>query len=168
MKARVLVMWGFVVGAGALAAGPRAIAARRATAQAPAQAGAQAPARKDAAADAALVARGAELLASSECARCHAGTGIPELEPMPIGQSCTGCHAWVRDASRAPEESARQRARYPLWDRYESRVKDFVAVPDLAASGARLDPEWVARYVRAPYHVRPGLREAMIRTALTD
>lgn len=124
--------------------------------------------RAAAASPAEAVARGAALLTSHECARCHTGRGIAALAPLPVGQSCRGCHVWIHEASADPVENAAQRARYPLWDRYDSRVKDFVSVPDLAASGARLDPAWVARYVRAPHKVRPGLREEMIRTTLTE
>jgi hypothetical protein len=39
-------------------------------------------------------------------------------------------------------------------------------VPDLLASAARLRPEFVAAYLRAPYKVRPGMPETMIRTRL--
>jgi hypothetical protein len=38
-------------------------------------------------------------------------------------------------------------------------------VPDLAASAARLQPAFVASYLRAPFKVRPGLAESMFRTA---
>src|SRR5690348_1800766 len=97
------------------------------------------PAR-DVAADGEKVARGAELLAKNECSRCHAGTGIAELDPAPVGVSCAGCHAWIRDSAADPVEREIQKKRFPLWDLYEHRVTHFLAVPDLAASGARLDP----------------------------
>jgi len=47
-------------------------------------------------------------------------------------------------------------------------VASFLDVPDLAASGARLDPAFVARYLRAPFKVRPALSEGMIRTGFDD
>jgi mono/diheme cytochrome c family protein len=47
-------------------------------------------------------------------------------------------------------------------------VSSFLAVPDLTASAARLDPAFVARYLRAPLKVRPTLPEGMLRTGFTE
>lgn len=107
------------------------------------------------------VGAGRGLSARAECTRCHAGVG--DVAVAPRETSCASCHAWIAGSRHDAVERERGRAEFPLWDRYVERVDSFLAVPDLASAGARLDPAWVASYLRAPYEVRPGLDEAMIR-----
>ena len=108
------------------------------------------------------------LLASAECGRCHDLTALPELPRPPRERSCAGCHAWIRSSAGDPAALAAGRAEFPQWDRYVHNVRSFLEVPDLGLAAARLDPAWIARYLRAPYDVRPGLPEEMIRTAWTE
>jgi cytochrome c2 len=113
--------------------------------------------------DPVLVARGARLVREAECGRCHAVAAL-DLEAAPRERSCSGCHAWIRGTRDDDEARAREARVYPLWNQYVAHVKSYLAVPDLAAAGARLDPAWVSRFLRAPYKVRPGFDETMIRT----
>jgi mono/diheme cytochrome c family protein len=118
--------------------------------------------------DRARLARGAALVAAGECSRCHGVAGLEEVEPAPRERSCAGCHEWIR-STRDDADARRRLARtYPLWPRYVRNVKSFLDVPDLGAAGRRLDPAWLARYLRAPYDVRPQLPEGMIRTAWSE
>jgi mono/diheme cytochrome c family protein len=110
---------------------------------------------------------GQALVARGQCARCHALTGLPGVAAAPRDRSCAGCHAWIHGTAEDPRARARQQRTFPSWDRYVNNVRSFLAVPDLGTAAARLDPAWMARYLRAPYDVRPGLPETMIRTAFT-
>jgi mono/diheme cytochrome c family protein len=113
-----------------------------------------------------LVERGRQLVERAECGRCHA---LPAtVAATPRQRSCAGCHAWIHGTGADPAAAAQQRRRYPLWDRYVASVASFLDVPDLTASGARLDPAFVARYLRAPFKVRPTLAEGMIRTGFDE
>jgi hypothetical protein len=119
-----------------------------------------------AAGDRELIERGRWLVERAECGRCHA---LPAtVAAVPRQRSCSGCHAWIRATASDPAAAARERRSYPLWDRYLVTVKSFLDVPDLSASGARLDPAFVARYLRAPFKVRPALAEGMIRTGFDE
>jgi mono/diheme cytochrome c family protein len=113
-----------------------------------------------------LVERGRLLVEQSQCGRCHALPATVRATPREL--SCAGCHAWVHATVADPTAAAIERRRYPLWDRYMTRVASFLDVPDLTASGARLDPAFVVRYLRAPFKVRPSLAEGMIRTGFTE
>jgi hypothetical protein len=110
-------------------------------------------------------ATGRALAVAGQCGRCHevAGLGLPATARE---RSCSGCHRWIRAAALDPFESAHARQVYPRWDSYLENVASFLEVPDLLASAARLRPELVATYLRAPYKVRPGMPETMIRTRL--
>ena len=116
--------------------------------------------------DAAAIAAGKALVEKLECTRCHAATGMAAAQPKE--RSCAGCHAWIAATKHDPVERERQRERFPYWDTYIEHVDSFLAVPDLAAAGGRLDPAWVASYVRAPYAVRPGIYERMIRAPIDE
>src|SRR3954470_24673938 len=65
-----------------------------------------------------LVERGRLLVEQSQCGRCHA---LPAtVAATPRERSCAGCHAWVHATVADPAAAARERRRYPLWDRYMS------------------------------------------------
>jgi mono/diheme cytochrome c family protein len=113
-----------------------------------------------------LVARGRELVERAECGRCHQLPVTVAATPRP--RSCAGCHAWIHGSASEPAVAAQERRQYPLWDRYVANVASFLDVPDLRTSGARLDPAFVARYLRAPFKVRPTLSEGMIRTGFDE
>lgn len=118
-------------------------------------------------ADAALIARGKALVEKLQCTRCHAASGM-QVAAATRNTSCSGCHAWISGSKHDSVEYERQRARFPYWDRYVENVGSFLAVPDLAAAGSRLDAKWVAAYVRDPYEVRPGNYERMLRAPVTE
>ena len=112
------------------------------------------------------VERGRQLVEQAQCGRCHVLPGAVAV--VPRQRSCAGCHAWIRATREDPAAAARERRHYPLWDRYMATVTSFLDVPDLGASAARLDPDFVARYLRAPFKVRPTLPEGMIRTGFDE
>jgi len=103
------------------------------------------------------------LVEKGECSRCHGVEGLG-LHPAPRERSCAGCHAWIHGSRGDPAATAAGRARYPRWDRYVANIASFLEVPDLAASAARLRPDFVASFLRTPFQVRPALSESMFRT----
>jgi mono/diheme cytochrome c family protein len=121
-----------------------------------------------AAPDGERIERGRTLAERAECGRCHAMPEAAALPPVARERSCAGCHAWIHATREDPAAAARERKRFPLWDRYMATVASFLEVPDLSASAARLEPAAVARYLRAPFKVRPGLPEGMIRTGFSE
>jgi mono/diheme cytochrome c family protein len=114
------------------------------------------------------LARGARLVQSGECARCHDTTGLPGATVVARERSCSGCHAWIHATAGDAEAIDRQSERFPRWGQYVQNVHSYLAVPSLAAAGARLDPAWISRFLRAPYKIRPGFSEAMIREPLSE
>src|SRR6185369_8042823 len=92
----------------------------------------------------------------------------PGIDAAPRARSCSGCHAWIHGTREDHDERDRQSLIYPRWDQYVENVHSYLAVPSLAAAGARLDPAWVSRFLRAPYKIRPGFTEAMIREPLSE
>ncbi len=121
---------------------------------------------KPAADDDALRARGAALFDAFECGHCH--TAVGRAPHADRGRSCSGCHAWIAASRYDGFERARGRETFRDWDAAVRNVESYLAVPDLAAAGARLDRRWIARYLRDPYQIRPGLKESMIRAPLGD
>lgn len=113
-----------------------------------------------------LVGEGGRLFAGAECTRCHAAVG--GVAAAVKTSNCASCHLWIAESRFDAVERERGREEFPLWDRYVERVDSFLDVPDLESAGARLDPQWVAAYLRAPYEVRPGLDEAMIRAPVSE
>lgn len=106
---------------------------------------------------------GLAVLRGADCAACHA---IPEVEEPPRLANCTTCHAWIKSVAANPVAREKAKALFPLWERYERSVKTYAAVPDLGAAMARLEPEWIARYLRDPHDLRPGMPETMVRVGL--
>jgi mono/diheme cytochrome c family protein len=111
--------------------------------------------------------RGQVVVEEAQCGRCHALPGSGGRAPAPRERSCAGCHAWIHASREDPAAAAQARQRFPRWDRYQENVKSFLAVPDLTASAARLDEAFLARYLRAPFKVRP-YAEGMLRTGLDE
>jgi hypothetical protein len=114
------------------------------------------------------LARGRRVVEQAQCGRCHALPGSGGRPTAPRGQSCAGCHGWIHASREDPDAAAEGRRQFPRWERYQETVRSFLAVPDLATSAARLDEAFTARYLRAPYKVRPALAEGMIRTGLDE
>jgi len=106
---------------------------------------------------------GQVIAASSDCAACHVVPGV--AAPSRAG-SCDGCHRWVRDVSTDPAKRAKAMQVFPRWARYEKNVASYFDVPDLGASFARLDPDWIARYLADPHDLRPSMPETMVRLGL--
>ena len=113
------------------------------------------------------IEEGRKLVEKLQCSRCHSAEALP-VAAAPRATSCAGCHAWIQGTAHDSLEYEKQKKRFPYWDRYVENVGSFLAVPDLATAGARLDEEWIARYVRDPYEVRPGLYERMLRAPVTE
>ncbi len=111
-------------------------------------------------------AAGAALLQRFECGRCHDVAKVG-LEATPKARNCAGCHAWIARSRYDAVELEEGRERYARWDEYVENVESFLSVPDLGAA-ARLDPEWIASYLRAPYKVRPAIGESMPRLPVSE
>ena len=107
----------------------------------------------------------AAALHSGDCARCHQ---VPGTEPLGRIDSCHSCHVWVKDVAGDPVRRDKAKAVFPLWERYEKNVATYLEVPSLEAAMARLDPEWVRKYLKDPHDLRPGLNETMPRFGLSD
>jgi mono/diheme cytochrome c family protein len=103
-------------------------------------------------------------MADGTCTACHV---VPAVQAPPRTESCAGCHAWVKTVSANPAAREKALAYFPKWERYERNVRSYFAVPDLAASAARLDPAWIGRYLQDPYDTRPSMPETMPRFDLS-
>ncbi len=106
---------------------------------------------------------GQVLAEGSDCAACHVVPGV--ATPSRTG-SCDGCHEWVRAVSADPAKRAKAMQVFPRWARYEKNVVSYFDVPDLGASFARLEPDWIARYLADPHDLRPQMPETMVRLGL--
>lgn len=104
---------------------------------------------------------------AGDCARCHDVhvAGVPAASRL---DSCRDCHVWIRDVSADPAKRAKAAAVFPLWPRYEKNIASYLQTPDLDAAMARLEPTWVASYLRDPLDTRPHLAESMPRFSLSD
>jgi hypothetical protein len=102
-------------------------------------------------------------LAAGGCALCHSH---PQLPAAPRTEGCASCHAWVRAVAADPPRRAKAAEVFPLWPRYEASVASYLAVPDLAVAGDRLESAWIANWLADPHDLRPGLPEGMPRVAL--
>jgi mono/diheme cytochrome c family protein len=91
---------------------------------------------------------------------------VPEVADPGRLSSCVGCHAGVKGVSANPSARAKAMQIFPKWERYERNVHSYAAVPDLGAAFARLEPSWIARYLRDPMDLRPRMDETMVRLGL--
>lgn len=101
----------------------------------------------------------------AQCAACHTTPGI--AAPARTA-SCDGCHRWVRTVAANPAQRAKAMQFFPNWARYETSVVSYFAVPDLAASFARLDTSWLRAYLENPHDLRPAMPESMVVLGLDD
>jgi cytochrome c2 len=99
----------------------------------------------------------------ADCAVCHVVPGVADPGRL---ASCVGCHAWVKSVAANPAARAKAMAYFPNWPRYEHTVQSYAAVPDLEAAFARLDAEWLRRYLADPHDLRPNMPETMVRLGL--
>jgi len=106
-----------------------------------------------------------EAFRAGDCHRCHQ---VPGWEAPTRVDSCAVCHTWIRDVAADPAKRSKAMEIFPLWERYERNTKSYLEVPSLAASMARLKPEWIKVYLADPHDLRPRLAETMPRFALTD
>ncbi|MFK7991625.1 MAG: cytochrome C oxidase Cbb3 [Sandaracinaceae bacterium] len=117
---------------------------------APAEEVAVAPAQADA-------ARGHERMAELQCQRCHEGTALPVVSQA---QRCVGCHQDILGGDfDAPPASVRA---------WRHTLVSLNHAPALDRLGARLRPDWIARFLRRPHDVRPGLPATMPRLPMTE
>lgn len=108
---------------------------------------------------------GLAAMQQANCAMCHT---TPEIaEPERTG-SCVSCHAWVKSVAANPTARSKALQLFPRWERYEAHVRSYFSVPNLGTSMARLDPQWVRRYLADPYDLRPELPETMVRLGLAS
>ena len=97
---------------------------------------------------------GEAVAVGAQCAACHT---TPHVAPPPRTANCTTCHQWVRSVAAKPAAREKAMTIFPNWERYESSVQSYFAVPDLSASFARLDSAWVRRYLADPWDLRPSM-----------
>lgn len=76
--------------------------------------------------------------AAGDCELCHVVPGIAEAGRT---ESCSGCHAWIREVAADPAKREKAMAVFPLWERYERTTHSYLRVPSLEAAMARLDPD---------------------------
>ncbi|MSP25625.1 MAG: c-type cytochrome [Myxococcales bacterium] len=99
-------------------------------------------------------ARGRELATKHECHRCHGGL---ELPPIAATSHCVRCHIDVLAGKFDHKTEALG---------WRKNVAHLIAVPSLAATGARLDYAWLVRYLADPRDLRPALEPTMPRLGL--
>lgn len=105
---------------------------------------------------------GAELVVRFECRRCHED-GREELAAASPREDkhCYRCHRAIEKG----DIQARNEATTAVW---KKRVVRLCDVPSLVASEKRLRRDWIARFLLAPFDVRPRLEPTMPRLALTE
>ena len=101
--------------------------------------------------------RGHALVVRFECNRCHDGTGE---KAMATERHCTHCHEDIA--------TGRFGAGAPRLAEWKRSVAPYRHAPSLDALGKRLRTDWVARFVREPYDLRPNLAGTMPRLALDE
>ncbi|MBM4344588.1 MAG: c-type cytochrome [Deltaproteobacteria bacterium] len=115
---------------------------------------------------AAAIAEGKAALHRHQCTRCHTLDGLPS-HGRP--NDCVKCHTFLLDLPNQPKRYQDIASRHgeAILQRYLSNLEHLLQVPDLSRLGARVRPDWIGRYVKDPFDLRPHASESMIRTALT-
>ncbi len=101
-----------------------------------------------------LVARGATLVTTHQCVRCHS---IESVAPTTLEYDCVGCHRQIMSGEfpAPPADLAG----------YQSRIHSLVEVPMLIP-GDRFRRSWVAGFLASTHDLRPNLEPTMPRFAL--
>ncbi|MSQ81586.1 MAG: c-type cytochrome [Myxococcales bacterium] len=109
---------------------------------------------------------GRAVLHRHQCSRCHTVDGQAS-HGRPY--DCVKCHTFLKDLPNHPAKYADIAAKHgkPIVVRYLKNIQNLLQVPDLTLLGARLRPDWIGRFVREPYDVRPNAHESMYRTTVT-
>jgi cytochrome c2 len=101
-------------------------------------------------------AKGLELIAKFECARCHDGALMSEV---PREKHCVRCHQDILAGRfQAPENVLAE---------WRGRVRHLSLAPSLVASAKHYRRDWIERFLLEPYDVRPHLTPMMPRLAIT-
>src|SRR5262249_31643300 len=104
--------------------------------------------------------RGAGLVRRFECRRCHDDEQTPPRIPgVRDDRHCFHCHQGIQNG----EVEAREEATTARWKKSVARLCD---VPSLIGARGRLRRAWIARFLLAPYDLRPRLDPTMPRLAL--
>ncbi|MEQ9321226.1 MAG: cytochrome c [Polyangiaceae bacterium] len=112
-------------------------------------------------------ARGRELVAQFECARCHDGTeAAPKVAATPVAavdapldtKHCFSCHADILAGKLDHKPDAA---------RWKKNVAHLVAAPTLTSIGARIEYDWIVDYLVDPHDLRPNLAATMPPLAIT-
>lgn len=114
----------------------------------------------------ALAATPQDILVRHECHRCHE---VEAVAPLPVKQSCAGCHQDISSAAGDAKRMAEGAKRYgAAWTRFVERTGGrYCHVPPLVQM-ERFDGAWLRAFLMAPYDLRPNLGESMIRHNLSD
>lgn len=98
---------------------------------------------------------GEALVAKFECARCHNGTGQPEVAQ---NLHCVKCHFEIGEGTfQAPKEALAE---------WRPHVMPLRFAPSLSGIGRLVKPEWVERFLVKPFDLRPELQPRMPRLAV--
>ncbi|MEE8410618.1 MAG: hypothetical protein V3T05_13530 [Myxococcota bacterium] len=116
--------------------------------------------------------RGKRVLKQAECNRCHTITdlsgknrGVHAAERQ---LHCVDCHNWILDTKFDDEAIARQRRKFPDWDRYLENIVHFTELPDLGTLTRRVDPSFVRAFLDGPFDLRPHLDDSMVPVRLSS
>ena len=97
--------------------------------------------------------RGADLVITYECARCHEGVGeAPDLQ-----KQCAGCHEDILDGT----------LEVPEGQHWREHIHSLPSAPDLSAAH-RFLPDWIAEFLQRPHDLRPHLEATMPRLAIDE
>ncbi len=114
----------------------------------------------------AAIADGTAVIHEHQCTRCHT------IDQQPgIGRpfDCVACHVFIKELTpddRRYKSIAKKHGKDTI-DRYIRNIQHELRIPDLSGIARRIRPEWTARFLPAPYDLRPVFDESMIRNQLT-
>lgn len=111
------------------------------------------------------IAAGRAVLERHQCVRCHT---IDDLPAAARPLACTSCHIFLKDLKPEDRQRKSMVAKYgeEIISRYQRNIQHLIEVPSLTGIARRVSPFFLRAFLEAPFDLRPGLGESMIRHGL--
>lgn len=109
------------------------------------------------------LAEGRDLAIKYDCHDCHI---FIEPSIRASRSSCVQCHLLIRRYQNSPGRHDALLRDNNHFFRNCNRVRHIMRAPDLFSVGARVQAEWLRRYLDNPFDIRPHLADSMIQLNL--